>query len=155
MLTPVPTGPMVSGMRNSTMQAQIRSDEQNRSLLAKLKPEHENLKRAQIRAETEAERAAAEQARIEAEVLAKYGTTDVDELQRRIEEGWKRNSEAVDAYQGDLERLRTAAGRIDAEDRAIEAILRQPGVRIADLGRMLEERIGAVAGVVDEIVGAA
>lgn len=137
------------------MQTQIRSDEQNRALLAKLKPEHENLKRAQIRAETEAERATAEQARIEAEILARYGTTDVDELQKRIEEGWKRNSEAVDAYQNDFERLRTAAARIDAEDRAIEAILRQPGVRIADLGRMLEERIGAVAGVVDEIVGAA
>jgi hypothetical protein len=137
------------------MPAQIRSDEQNRALLARLKPEHENLKRAQIRAETEAERAADEQARIEAEVLARYGTTDVDELQRRIEAGWKSNSEAVDAYQADLERLRSAAARIDVEDKAIEAILRQPGVRIADLGRMLDERIGAVAVVVDEIVGAA
>lgn len=137
------------------MPAQIRSDEQNRALLARLKPEHENLKRAQIRAETEAERATDEQARIEAEVLARYGTTDVDELQRRIEAGWKSNSEAVDAYQADLERLRSASARIDVEDKAIEAILRQPGVRIADLGRMLDERIGAVAVVVDEIVGAA
>lgn len=136
-------------------QPQTRSDEQNRALLARLRPEHDNLKRAQIRAETEAERAAAEQERIEAEVLAKYGTVDVDELQARIEAGWQRNSEAVDAYQSNLERVRQAAARIDAEDRAIEAILKQPNVRIADLGRLLDERIGAVAAVVDEFAGAA
>jgi uncharacterized protein YukE len=136
-------------------QPQTRSDEQNRALLARLRPEHDNLKRAQIRAETEAERAAAEQERIEAEVLARYGTVDVDELQARIEAGWQRNSESVDAYQSNLERVRQAAARIDAEDRAIEAILKQPNVRIADLGRLLDERIGAVAAVVDEFAGAA
>lgn len=136
-------------------QPQTRSDEQNRALLARLRPEHDNLKRAQIRAETEAERAAAEQERIEAEVLARYGTVDVDELQARIEAGWQRNSESVDAYQSNLERVRQAAALIDAEDRAIEAILKQPNVRIADLGRLLDERIGAVAAVVDEFAGAA
>jgi DNA repair exonuclease SbcCD ATPase subunit len=138
-----------------SMQPQTRSDEQNRALLARLRPEHENLKRAQIRAETEAERAASEQERIEAEVLAKYGTIDVDELQARIEAGWQRNSDAVDAYQTNLDRVRQAAARIDAEDRAIETILKQPNVRIADLGRLLDERIGAVAAVVDEVAGAA
>ncbi|WP_408903105.1 hypothetical protein [Methylobacterium radiotolerans] len=138
-----------------SMQPQTRSDEQNRALLARLRPEHENLKRAQIRAETEAERAAAEQERIEAEVLARYGTVDVDELQARIEAGWQRNSDAVDAYQANLDRVRQAAARIDAEDRAIETILKQPNVRIADLGRLLDERIGAVAAVVDEVAGAA
>lgn len=136
-------------------QPQTRSDEQNRALLARLRPEHDNLKRAQIRAETEAERAAAEQERIEAEVLARYGTVDVDELQARIEAGWQRNSESVDAYQSNLERVRQAAALIDAEDRAIEAILKQPNVRISDLGRLLDERIGAVAAVVDEFAGAA
>lgn len=136
-------------------QPQTRSDEQNRALLARLRPEHDNLKRAQIRAETEAERAAAEQERIEAEVLARYGTVDVDELQARIEAGWQRNSESVDAYQSNLERVHQAAALIDAEDRAIEAILKQPNVRIADLGRLLDERIGAVAAVVDEFAGAA
>ncbi|WP_447701873.1 hypothetical protein [Methylobacterium fujisawaense] len=137
------------------MQPQTRSDEQNRALLARLRPEHESLKRAQIKAETEAERAAAEQERIEAEVLAKYGTVDVDELQARIEAGWQRNSDAVDAYQTNLDRVRQAAARIDAEDRAIETILKQPNVRIADLGRLLDERIGAVAAVVDDVAGAA
>ncbi|MGU3656265.1 hypothetical protein ACLBYM_05790 [Methylobacterium fujisawaense] len=138
-----------------SMQPQTRSDEQNRALLARLRPEHESLKRAQIKAETEAERAAAEQERIEAEVLAKYGTVDVDELQARIEAGWQRNSDAVDAYQTNLDRVRQAAARIDAEDRAIETILKQPNVRIADLGRLLDERIGAVAAVVDDVAGAA
>ncbi|EHP93273.1 hypothetical protein [Methylorubrum extorquens] len=132
-----------------------RSDEQNRALLARLKPEHENLRRSHIRSEADAERAAEELARIEAEVLDKYGTTDVDALQSRIEAGWRRNTEAVDAYQAELERVRGAAARLDAEDRAIEAILKQPGTRIADLGRLLDERLGAVSAVVDEIAGAA
>ncbi|GJD89387.1 hypothetical protein BHAOGJBA_2914 [Methylobacterium hispanicum] len=137
------------------MAVQSRSDEQNRALLTRLKPEHETLRRAHIRSEADAERAAAELARLEAEILDKYGTTDVDALQSRIEAGWRRNTEAVDAYQAELVRVRDAAARLEAEDRAIEAILRQPGTRIADLGRLLDERLGAVSALVDDVAGAA
>ena len=57
-----------------------RSDEQNRALLARLKPEHENLRRSHIRSEADAERAAEELARIDALETGERGGPDPDAI---------------------------------------------------------------------------
>lgn len=90
----------------------IRSEEALRVELEALQKEAQKLNEDRIRAETEIKRASEEMEKLEADLRAEFGTSDLAEVERLLKEREEENSRKVDEYRAEIEAARHQLAKV-------------------------------------------
>lgn len=89
-------------MNQLTPTSPIRNDEENARRLAKCTQEYDSLKEEKIRKTHDLERLKEEYEQACAQSREQFGTDDIEQLRQAVLEGWKNNTQAVDAFEANM-----------------------------------------------------
>ena len=100
---------------NNTTENPLKTEKQFREELELLTKEANSLNEQRIRIQTEVERAKKERDELEASLLAEYGTTDLDTLNKILIERHEKNLKSLEIFKSEISSLKESLVSVSVE----------------------------------------